>query len=195
MPISLVYQGLSAGPPCPRRTQQLLPVLYRLPTCLFSPLYFRTVIFLPSVTFPRLPFPITEGREGNTGPRAPALWWPLPAPRGLRRRLRQGRSGLRARPSRFLSVSPAPASRLLRSRCPAPPPPLPPPSAMLTSRGPALCTALRRAAPGGLASFHSSARRCRAARVAVVSNGGAGAAGAAGAGAALRRSVCLFFTV
>ncbi|NWV49262.1 GAL3B protein, partial [Daphoenositta chrysoptera] len=45
------------------------------------------------------------------------------------------------------------------------------PSAMLASRGPALCTALRRAAPGGLASFHSSARRCRAARVAVVLSG------------------------
>ncbi|NXN05396.1 GAL3A protein, partial [Sylvia borin] len=51
------------------------------------------------------------------------------------------------------------------------PPPLPAPSAMLTSRGPALCTALRRAAPGGLAAFHSSARRCRGARVAVVLSG------------------------
>ncbi|NXQ63251.1 GAL3A protein, partial [Anthoscopus minutus] len=51
------------------------------------------------------------------------------------------------------------------------PPSLPPPSAMLTPRGPALCTALRRAAPAGLAAFHSSARRCRAARVAVVLSG------------------------
>ncbi|XP_074015300.1 glutamine amidotransferase-like class 1 domain-containing protein 3, mitochondrial isoform X2 [Numenius arquata] len=42
---------------------------------------------------------------------------------------------------------------------------------MLASRGPALCTALRRAAPGGLASFHCSARRHRPARVAVVLSG------------------------
>lgn len=45
------------------------------------------------------------------------------------------------------------------------------PAAMLASRGLSLCTALRWAAPGLLASFHSSAPRLRPARVAVVSNG------------------------
>uniref|UniRef100_A0A8V0YK93 Glutamine amidotransferase like class 1 domain containing 3A n=1 Tax=Gallus gallus TaxID=9031 RepID=A0A8V0YK93_CHICK len=42
---------------------------------------------------------------------------------------------------------------------------------MLPARGPALCSALRRAAPCGFASFHCSARRPRGARVAVVLSG------------------------
>lgn len=73
-------------------------------------------------------------------------------------------------------LRPCPAAR---TAAPAPSlrRPLPPPAAMLASRGPALCTALRRAAPGGLASFHCSAGRRRNARVAVVSNGAGGPGG------------------